>query len=258
MNEEFPKDIDNIDAEYEQLLNDEPVRSVEDKFLDDHIEEQNQYLARIIPVLQEKDLIPGSISDDIIDCDALFRYSANPNEQVRDFAHRTFILMDMVTVADQENKNSRSVQSDYSLEILQESTGDMLKNNPEYEQWIEASKELVGDLLPLSDDSDKRASEIEMLTLLSDAVSSQQNDSLRAFREIEVETEKALVSIYGHHDDIRGIARVLALLARTLSKDSVINPQDLHKDIMQNKSVDIDPGVLHDLLQVAIDRNNRA
>lgn len=73
-----------------------------------------------------------------------------------------------------------------------------------------------------------------------------------------METEKALVSIYGHHDDIRGIARVLALLARTLSKDSVINPQDLHKDIMQNKSVDIDPGVLHDLLQVAIDRNNRA
>lgn len=255
MNERSP---DNLNAEYMRLIEaSEQTNFQYSEIYDEYAEQENLYIERVVPVLASKGLVPEGVDSESINYDSLAAFCMDSDKKVRDFAQKTFVLADMVGVAEVEKQYSAHTVEGPIQEIMQENLGFIIKDNPEYEKWIEAGYELVGDSLPLSDDPKEREFQIKIYPDIADLADSRMRDLVSGIEGARKEIEEALSSV-GYHDDLNAVSQ--HIVANAISTVAVSGGEylpdsdELHARIIKDKKIGIEPDLLYKLFMRAIEQ----
>jgi len=257
----------NPDKEFIDLVNGNlsspPLSPEELQAIAEFMQEENTRLRRIIPVLEKHELIPGKVDMRTLTHDRVMSLLTHEEEEVSNFAFRACKLTIALQLANDFKKGEPSEdERALAIEKIKDEIGQALERNPSREAWLLASSEILGDMLPISNNKELLNHEAEQLVYRWKSREIELQNRHPSAAKIREHIAQEIERKFGVHDELEGVVRKIidvAIRQYHVPEDVALSAEELHEEIMSGRAMEIDPLTLEGLVysvKKAIRRNN--
>ncbi len=238
----------NPDRELSDLMNGNlpspPLSHEEMLGLAEFMQEENLRLRRILPVLDNRELVPGNVDMQALDHDRVMELLFSDDREQNDFAFRISKLSIALHAADSFTQEEHGeYERAVVIDEIKDQVGQILMQNTSGKEWLLAAHEVLRGMLPISTEKHMLAFEVDQLIKHWETREIAQQNEYPSVASIRKHLTVEIVRKFGEHDEVIDIVRSIIGIAITqyaVPEEHVFSAEELHEKIMSGRVMQID------------------